>query len=229
MRALAVVLALWAGVAQAQGTDTRVELQGDAIVFEGRIDEVAAAIFLQLVSEPGVRRLVITSPGGLVIPALDMAEALHARGLDVEVPRACYSSCANYIFPAGRRKLLGGPAAVGWHGNMHHILYLQRTGQGQWRRTEIAAALTLARREDAFFRHIGVDQFVCWFGKLPPHQVEEFYALLPQDMALFGITGVTLRDEGIPPYAPPEVVMLSTDRGAVDAARQEVPLTGDAL
>jgi hypothetical protein len=224
-RALSIALLVGAGFAHAQTVaGTTVERQGDAIVFRGRIDDGSATTFLQLLQEPGVRRLVITSPGGLVIPALDMAEALAARGLDVEVPEACFSSCANYVFLAGRHKLLGGPAAVGWHGNMTHVLHLQQIGEGRWTRPEIAAAHVLAQRETAFFRRIGVDGFVCWFAKLPPYNVEEFYALSPQDMALFGVRDVSVRTGGVPPYAPPGVQMVSVDRAGLEAIRPAVPL-----
>jgi len=96
-----------------------------------------------------VTRLVITSGGGLVDAALDLAEAVHARHLDVEVPSTCLSSCANYVFPAGRRKLLARPGAVRWHGTMAHVLYLQVSGQDHWSDVEIGQARELARREQA--------------------------------------------------------------------------------
>ena len=94
--AFAIVFAALAGVppaARAQAATVR--QSGDAIVFEGRIDAASVDAFLRLARDPQVRRLVITSPGGLVAPALDMGEAIHARGLDVDVPTACLSSCAN--------------------------------------------------------------------------------------------------------------------------------------
>jgi hypothetical protein len=220
---LAAALLACAGLLHAQPVSTtQVERQGDAIVFRGRIDDAAATTFLQLLQDPGVRRLVITSPGGLVVPALDMAEALYARGLDVEVPEACLSSCANYVFLAGRQKLLGGPAAVGWHGNMTHVLHLQQIGEGRWSGPEIAAARLLAQRESSFFQRIGVDGFVCWFAKLPPYSVEDFYALTPPDMAFFGIRDVSVRSAGVPPYAPPGVQMVSVDRAGLEAMRPAV-------
>jgi hypothetical protein len=196
---------------------------GDAIVFDGRIDQRSAEAFLRLVAEPAVRRVVIRSPGGLVAPALEMGEAIHARALDVEVDHACYSSCANYIFPAGRRKVLSGPAAVGWHGNMAHVLYRAARGEEHWSDEDLASARVLARREQDFFRRIGVDGFVTWFGKLPPYGVDEFYALSVSDMAGFGITGVTVRD----PYAPAagDVRMIAVDWDRLRATRPEVDVS----
>jgi hypothetical protein len=197
-----------------------VRREGDAIVFDGRIDAGSAARFLQLLDQPGVDRVVLNSPGGLVAPALDMAQAIHARGLAVEVPATCLSSCANYVFPAGRRKLLGRPDAVGWHGNMAHVLWLQQTGQGGWSDEELAQARLLARREAAFYRELGVDGYVAWFGKLPPYAVDEFYYLSPEDLARFGIRDVTVRAGAAP--ADPALRLLAVDWPTLEAQRPTV-------
>lgn len=194
--------------AQAQSPPATVERVGDAVVFRGRIDAASAARFQELLREAAITRVVITSQGGLVGPALDMAQALFERGLDVEVPQACLSSCANYVFPAGRHKRLGHARAVGWHGNMTHVLHLHQSGRESWSEAEIQEARLLARREQAFFRRIGVNGFVCWFGKIAPHDVQEFYALTPRDMARFGIAGVVV-DTG--PSGPDAPQLLSID------------------
>lgn len=201
------MLALGAS-AQAQSPPATVERVGDAVVFRGRIDAASAARFQELLREAAITRVVITSQGGLVGPALDMAQALFERGLDVEVPQACLSSCANYVFPAGRHKRLGHARAVGWHGNMTHVLHLHQSGRESWSEAEIQEARLLARREQAFFRRIGVNGFVCWFGKIAPHDVQEFYALTPRDMARFGIAGVVV-DTG--PSGPDAPQLLSID------------------
>lgn len=211
------------GLAQAQAARASVERAGDAIVFHGRIDEASAAAFLQLLRDPAVTRLVITSPGGLVHSALDMAEAIHARGLDLEVPQACLSSCANYVFPAARHKRLGAATAIGWHGNMTHVLYLQQAGLRRWSDGELAAARSLAQRETAFFARAGVDGFVCWFAKLPPHEAPEFYALSPQDLALFGIGNVSI-DPAAPLLPAPGVRLVVAERAAIERARPAVRL-----
>ena len=214
----ALLLALAAG-AQAQSANVR--QQGDTIYFEGRIDSASAARFVQLLADPGVRTLVIRSQGGLVGPALDMGEALFARGLDVEVQESCLSSCANYVFPAGRNKVLSGPLAVGWHGNMAHVLYRAARGEETWSEPDLAQARLLAQREEAFYRRIGVDGFLCWFGKLPPYSVDEFYTLAPQDMGRFGITGVMVRNPDA--AGATDVQRLALDPAAVTAIRPKAP------
>jgi hypothetical protein len=229
LRATAGLALVLAGTAQAQQAQQaqppaapRVEISGDSIVFEGRIDGPSAARFVELARDPAIRRVVITSRGGLVAPALDMADAIRDRGLDVEVPRACWSSCANYIFPAGREKRLGHARAIGWHGNMTHVLWLDQTGKGQWGAPLMAEARDLARRESIFFRRIGVDGYVCWFGKRPPYDMPDFYALRVVDMARFGITGVTVADPAKEDSDAPDLIDVDWQRLAVE--RPVVPI-----
>ncbi|HVE52896.1 MAG TPA: hypothetical protein VNB23_05890 [Ramlibacter sp.] len=224
--ALLVAALAVAGAARAQPAAAHVERIGDAIHFSGRIEQASAARFLQLLQEPGVRRLVITSGGGLVAPALDMAEALRDARLDIEVPSACLSSCANYLFPAARHKTLGWRGAVGWHGNMAHVLYLQQTGQGSWGEREMQDARQLARREAALFRRLGVDGFVAWFAKIAPYAVSGFYYLSPEDMAGFGIRNVTVQALGRAP-ADGDPTPVQVDWPRLQADRPLVPL-GDA-
>lgn len=216
--ALAISLLLSTAVVAHAAT---VALRGDAVLVEGRIDRDLVQRALPLLQDPAVTRLVITSDGGLVDAALDLAEAVHARGLDVEVPASCLSSCANYVFPAGRRKLVARPGAVGWHGTMAHVLHLQATGQEHWSEAEIDEARQLARREQAFYDRIGVDGFAGWFAKLPPYAVDEFYTLAPADMARFGIGAVTVREPEAA-VADPLVVPVRVDWAGLEALRRSV-------
>jgi hypothetical protein len=220
--ALALAALLAPGLHARQPLAARVDRVGDSIVFTGQINPRSAARFLQLLQQPGVRRLVISSPGGNVAAALDMAEAIHAHQLDLSVPAACLSSCANYIFPAARRKTLGAPGVVGWHGNMAHVLYLQQAGRSQWPPADMREARQLARREAAFFRGIGVDGFVCWFGKIAPYAVDDFYGLSVADMARFGIREV----EVLAPHGrvPAGVQPIAVDWATLESSRPTVRL-----
>lgn len=221
---IAALLLAAASLAPPLARGATVDASGDAVVFDGRIDARSAQQFLQLLQDPAIRRLVITSRGGLVDAALDMAEAIAVRELDVEVPTVCLSSCANYIFPAGRRKSLGWPGAVAWHGNMTHIVWLDQTGHGAWTREEMDDARRLARREARFYARIGVDGFACWFGKIAPYDVEDFYRLSVADMERFGIGDVTVHDE-VPPGTPAsELRTLDVDWSTLDAIRPVVTL-----
>ena len=209
--------------AQSQPAAT-VEAIGDAVVFTGQINQQSAAAFIRLLQDPGIHRLVITSRGGMVTAALDMALAIHQRQLDIEVPTACHSSCANYIFPAGRHKIVGRPQAVAWHGNMTHVLYLVQSGQESWNEEMTAAAYQLAAREAEFFSRVGVDGFVCWFAKTAPYDVDDFYALSTDDMQRFGIKNVTVRETSPSQPGAGEVRQVQVDWANLGAIRPSVRL-----
>jgi hypothetical protein len=211
-------------LARAQSpTDALVEASGDTVIFKGQINARSVAQFLRLLQDPGIKRLVITSRGGSVAAALDMAIAVHERQLDIEVPTTCWSSCANYVFPAAHRKTLGRPGSVAWHGNMAHVLYLQQTGQASWSESQLRSARDLATREAEFFRRIGVDGFVCWFAKIAPYNVDDFYYLSTEDMARFGIHDVSTRDDAALPDSE-QLRQVLVDWAALEAGRPVVNL-----
>lgn len=218
-RAALAGLVAAAGAHAQSPAPTVVQAVGEAVFFNGRIDPDSAARFLLLLQEEKVTRVVITSRGGNVASALDMAVAIHERQLDVEVPTVCESSCANYIFPAARNKTLGRPGAVAWHGNMQHVLYLQQTGQANWTASEMESARQLGAREAEFYRRIGVDGFVCWFGKLPPYNIEDFYWLSVQDMERFGIIRTSVQEPLPSASENGEAGRVSVDWSGLEAIR----------
>jgi hypothetical protein len=200
-----------------------VERSGDAVIFNGQINGRSVEEFKRALQDSGITRLVITSRGGGVAAALDMAVAVHERGLDIDVPTACLSSCANYVFPAARRKIMARPGAVGWHGNMTHVLYLQQSGQSSWSESEMRSARELALREAGFFHRIGVDGFVCWFAKIEPYNVDDFYYLSREDMERFGIRDVIPRDARPEPDTA-QIRKVIVDWPSLEAGRPVVKL-----
>ena len=85
----------------------------------------------------------------------------------------------------------------------------------------LVQARALAAREAEFFRRVGVDGFVCWFAKLPPHDVDGFYTLSPADMAGFGIGEVEIQVPGSQP--PDDVQRITVDWAALQASRPATP------
>nr|WP_295786998.1 hypothetical protein [Rhodoferax sp.] len=63
-----------------------------------------------------VDRVIISSGGGRMLAAIIIANWIHDKKLDVEIQKFCVSSCANYIFPAGRKKTIADGALLIWHG-----------------------------------------------------------------------------------------------------------------
>ena len=148
-----------------------VTVSGKTVVFQGLISDSVADEFIHAVEQHDANRVLIASGSGHVAPALRMAGVVHQRGMDVEVFGLCFSSCANYIFPAWKNKSIASLGTVGWHGNIQHLLYLHRNGEVPIQGARLDEATTLAAQETEFYTTIGVDSFVTWFGKLAPYSV----------------------------------------------------------
>ncbi|PHV10556.1 ATP-dependent Clp protease proteolytic subunit [Chitinimonas sp. BJB300] len=62
--------------------------------------------------------LYIDSSGGDIADGMTLAEWVLEKKLNVKViGKGCFSSCANYVFPAGRRREIAKGAVVAWHGS----------------------------------------------------------------------------------------------------------------
>jgi hypothetical protein len=185
----------------AHGAEVRVDT--DTARYRGEISAESNQRFFASVAKRPVKRLIIDSPGGEVEAGIALGYWVYRHGIDVIVEGRCLSSCANYVFPAGRRKVIRQGAYVAWHGNYHHL-----HATGLWR-DDIAArmaatgenAVTAERHvrrqvqhlvalERDFFHRIGVDQRLCWVGKMPPHSAPGYYTLSASDMARYGLQSV---------------------------------------
>lgn len=193
-----ILLAVAATAAQRRGG-----MEPRIVHYSGAIDAEHNRRFFASLGGAPADRIVVTSGGGEVDAAMALGRWIFEHEVDVEVAEYCLSSCANYIFPAGNRKIIRAGAVVAWHGNYHHLKVT-----GGWR-DDVTARMKhhgedartaeqevhrqverLVRMERQFFRRIGVDQYVCWVGKMPPYSVPNYYFLSRDDMARFGITDV---------------------------------------
>lgn len=115
------MLALIAVTAPAAHAADRAEVRtlGDAVYYRGDLEEHAVARVADLLKQPGhaLTQLVIDSGGGEINLGMDLADLVLAHRLDVVVERLCASSCANYVFPAGKRKRIAPDSLVVWHGS----------------------------------------------------------------------------------------------------------------
>ena len=146
-----------------------VRVEGDTVYFTGHISEASADVFAKAVSPLArgqVTRIVVSSRGGDTLPGRRIGQWVHDMGLVVEVEKVCFSSCANYIFPAGRGRVIRADSFVGWHGNERAFeVNARRAGKTleEFMRPMMEPSLaksTLEEREglsvDAFFaRQIG--------------------------------------------------------------------------
>jgi len=69
--------------------------------------------------------LINASDGGDGFAALAIGILIHRYHWDVEVVGICPSSCANWIFPAGKTKYLNSQALLVFHGGPHQANWLE--------------------------------------------------------------------------------------------------------
>jgi len=170
-------------------------VSGETIFIRGNITENTAKEFSDAISKQRIRRVLLDSGGGGVEPAIQIANQIRDNGLDVEVVGDCFSSCANYIFPAGKNKTISALGVVAWHGNISHLLHLHNIGKRPIPDRDLVYIRNLVAQEKAFFASIGLNEFICWFGKIEPYNVTNLYFLGAEDMSRFGLNNVYVRSD----------------------------------
>lgn len=136
-------------------------LTGDpgTICVSGLINKDSARRFLAL---PILDRqtIIIKSRGGSVEDALDMADVIVQKHLNVVVNTICASSCANYLFPAGASKIVLDGGVVGYHGGPALDMPWRYIGPSEMKdhaaTHEVDFLRKIIRRQMDFFLHIGV-------------------------------------------------------------------------
>lgn len=176
------------------GPDTAVTRSGKVLHYVGYLSAAANAQ-VRALDDGAVTRLLIRSRGGDIDLGMELGRWVFDRGVDVEVDGYCLSSCANYVFPAGRRKILAADSQLGWHGGaMQADMSFASAADEAAYQVYIGPA---REREAAFFHHIGVDAASTTYG-----QREEFspfaacagWRYSVEAMRSFGIDQVVLRD-----------------------------------
>jgi hypothetical protein len=114
-------------IMRAKAEPATVHVQGDTLYYTGNFSKASTVAFDAAVT--GIKRgqmtrLVISSGGGDTVAGRHVGRWVRDMGLVVEVDVICFSSCADYIFPAGRARVIRPDAFVGWHGNerQFHLL-----------------------------------------------------------------------------------------------------------
>ena len=125
MLALAAVI-LVSGCGEPAGRrKAAISVVDNAILYTGDINEKNTRTFAaRLAANPDVDTLIVNSQGGDTDSGRQIGRLVFDRQLDVRVEGRCFSSCANYIFPAGRDKHIAAGSYVGWHGNDHQAVIL---------------------------------------------------------------------------------------------------------
>ncbi|KAB2669167.1 hypothetical protein F9K77_16350 [Ochrobactrum sp. LMG 5442] len=138
--------------------------QGKEIHYTGWLNQ-ASFEKLKKLYDPSITTLVIDSRGGPVDTGMDLGEFIHKKGMDVHIKRHCFSSCANYVFPAGKIKYLDKDSQLGWHGSAFQIVSDALEKAPAADKAKLYRALTEERaREFSFYSSLGVEPMMPLYG-----------------------------------------------------------------
>jgi hypothetical protein len=138
-----------------------------------------------------LKRLVISSGGGDTVQGRHVGRWVRDMAPVVEVDVICFSSCADYVFPAGRARVIRADAFVGWHGNERQFVQ------------EALRAIAVTRKDEAeFYASLRLDDAfaVCAVGdvveKRPGYAGQIGWGFSQADMARLGLTHTVYLGEG---------------------------------
>ncbi len=200
---------LFAGLLQACASmpfpeEATVRFDGEWIAYDGPLSEEGGRQLLDLMAAHPDVGLKINSGGGSITVGMDIAQWILVRGLAVYVDQYCYSSCANYIFIAGRQRRLSPDAVIGWHGGTRQWQsaeamcqkFADSDGVGSSaHKTCMAFAHRERAREEQFFELAGVDQRITTLGftegaGYPPRSTDFAWTYTLEDMARLGLDNI---------------------------------------
>ncbi|UWQ76139.1 hypothetical protein [Leisingera sp. M658] len=88
---------------------------GRALIFAGEITfGLTRRIEQMILQHPGLQRITLTSPGGLIAEARGAARLIREQGFSTRAEGLCASACT-LMFAAGLRRSLGGNGQLGFH------------------------------------------------------------------------------------------------------------------
>jgi len=94
-----------------------VSVEGGVVSYTGEVNAAGFDALAAIAARGDIQALSVDSLGGEVFWGMKIGELVFASGWEVRVNGVCFSACANYLFPAGRRKIIEADAVVGWHGS----------------------------------------------------------------------------------------------------------------
>lgn len=162
--------------AMAQGVFVRLDI--DLLKFEGHIDRGTYEKYLEAVDD-NVKTLIVNSSGGDSYDGVRIGLDMVKRNIDVIVDGVAGSSAANYLFTAGKRKIICR-GFVGFHGNAGAVK--DKKGlEGSIRSAAAKAGESREQIEKTLKETIAVKDETVKLEK-------EFYAKLGISQRLFDIT-----------------------------------------
>jgi hypothetical protein len=175
--------------------------------YRGALTMPRVSEFIKSSALANASTLEITSAGGDVEAGMTLGRWIRENRIDVVVTGICLSSCANYVFLAGRRKAIQTYAVVAWHGSLEqrnfverdqtYDLYSSRASKDPSEREFldknkriVEASKRLRRVQADFFREISVDELITRIGQENTKPTLGLWTLDVNDMMTFGVCNI---------------------------------------
>jgi hypothetical protein len=194
----------------------QISIEGSSLRYEGVIN---AEGFIKIKSaikkaKNDIQWIYINSAGGQIDISMDMGLWVFRNGLNVRVQNVCLSSCANYIFPAGKKKVIEKNAIVAWHGSAiqknlnsleikqidNALASIDDPAEREKEKNKIIKDYSqyisaMKLKQENFFNKIGVNQDITVIGQSEKYNVKNYWAMSVEDMNKFGIMNVIAPDD----------------------------------
>jgi len=202
-------------------THDNVWRMGNAIFYKGDITSASNTSVKNILREYKIDSLIIDSEGGNVGYGIELGNLVYNHHLDVKVENLCVSSCANYVFTAGKRKILEPGSLVVWHGSViqkdfntidfseieKEVGHEMNSGEREAFSKKYFNALNIIKkRQRDFFKKIATSQEVTIIGQ--EMNCHCLWTLMPSDMAKFGIKNVIYPSGYLPQIKDKDVKIL---------------------
>lgn len=175
------------------------------LYFNGKIEKGALKKIIHEFnsSQFKIIKFSISSWGGDTSEGLRIANFIMDHDLAVEVRGDCFSSCANYIFPAGSEKILHEDSILGWHGGAfsppEFFSYTVdgkelKLAEKRKRMKEEIFFKEWRSMESAFFKRVGTSYMLPVCGQLQKLSPYLVYYYSAKDLKKFGIANIRFID-----------------------------------
>lgn len=146
--------------------ETQVSIKGQKLIYEGDITQAANIRTAELLKQnPSIQTLYINSLGGEIGVGMDLGNLIYDHQLNVEVGKYCFSSCSNYVFPAGHIKYLNMRSQLGWHGGSLQKIDDSDIDTPAKKQVYLNYIGPIQQKEAAFFKRVKTQQAITILGQ----------------------------------------------------------------
>jgi hypothetical protein len=173
------------------------------VEFNQKVTAQAVNAFIEKYAECTPAWITVASSGGDAEAAMLLGDWIFKNQINIRVRSLCVSSCANYIFPAGRLKEIEPRGLVIWHGsalqrNFREFISKYESMQAADGSNPYLAEnslnynslLRIIKKQNEFFAKIGVDESILRLGQEPFDYDTSGWSATPQVMKKYGINDI---------------------------------------